>query len=140
MITTGTSIYLVICNAVNTVRSDVNDKYLSELRGEEVKINRCRYSFYENLCDDGDRPQAAEFCAEKEECMNKIAQVEVSMLRVAAKYLANGINAFSDDLSFNAIIVFSILMLISLFFMYFIMIPVTAGTIRRVYDRMDERK
>lgn len=119
----GTGLFVLGWKVVRGVQNDVNLKFWSEVDIEEAKIARCRNDYYGNKCDMMRLPQAANFCDEKELCMNKIARVEVSMLIVFAKYLASGLNAFSDDLNYTATAVFTILAIIFILFLKTVAIP-----------------
>lgn len=77
-----------------------------EKQAIQADIDRCRFSFYENRCDDVDRivPRMREQCTQWQACANRDPAAAAYQTRLTAELIAEVVNSFIDPISYKTLI------------------------------------
>mmetsp|Transcript_2021 Transcript_2021/g.8008 ORF Transcript_2021/g.8008 Transcript_2021/m.8008 type:complete len:361 (-) Transcript_2021:573-1655(-) len=98
-------LYSLISFAVS-VRQDIQLKVNEEIADIKTDIERCRFNYFENRCNDEDRivPRMREQCSEWASCLGRDPANAAYQTRLTAELIAEVVNSFIEPISYKTMV------------------------------------
>ncbi|KAJ8903106.1 hypothetical protein NDN08_006421 [Rhodosorus marinus] len=98
-------LYSLISFAMS-VRQDIQLKVNEEIADIRTDIERCRFNFFENRCNDEDRivPRMREQCSEWASCLGRDPANAAYQTRLTAELIAEVVNSFIEPISYKTMV------------------------------------